>query len=36
MCGLCKAFRGKDPENAYDDYINGKRSFIEVSKDFIG
>ena len=36
MCGLCKAFRGKDPENAYDDYINGRRSFIEVSKDFIG
>ena len=34
MCGLCKVFRGKDPEDAYDDYINGRRSFAEVSKDF--
>lgn len=34
MCGLCKVFHGKDPENAYDDYIKGKRSFIEVSEDY--
>ena len=34
MCGLCKVFHGKDPEDAYDDYINGRRSFTEVSKDF--
>ncbi len=34
MCGLCKVFRGKDPENAYDDYINGKRSFMDVSADY--
>lgn len=34
MCGLCKVFRGKDPENAYVDYINGKRSFMEVSADY--
>lgn len=33
-CGLCKVFHGKDPESAYDDYISGRRSFIEVSKDF--
>lgn len=25
MCGLCTVFRGKDPEVAYADYINGKR-----------
>lgn len=34
MCGLCKVFHGRDPENAYDDYIKGKRSFIEVSEDY--
>ena len=34
MCGLCKAFHGKDPENAYDDYIKGRRTFMEVSADY--
>ena len=34
MCGLCKVFRGKDPEVAYDDYIVGRRSFEEVSEDY--
>ena len=32
MCGFCKVFHGKDPETAYDDYIKGVRSFLEVSK----
>ena len=34
MCGLCKVFHGKDPENAYDDYIKGMRSFNDVSSDY--
>lgn len=34
MCGLCKAFHGKDAEVAYADYIDGNRSFTEVSADF--
>ncbi len=34
MCGLCKVFRGKDAETAYDDYIKGRRSFMEVSEDY--
>ena len=34
MCGLCKVFRGKDAETAYADYINGTRSFMEVSADY--
>ncbi len=34
MCGLCKVFKGKDAERAYADYINGLRSFSEVSKDY--
>ncbi|MEE5991374.1 MAG: hypothetical protein V3G41_11900 [Lachnospiraceae bacterium] len=31
MCGLCKVFRGKDAETAYKDYIDGNKSFLEVS-----
>ncbi len=34
MCGLCKVFHGKDPENAYGDYIKGIRSFTDVSDDY--
>ena len=34
MCGLCKVFHGKDAETAYADYINGDRSFEEVSGDY--
>ena len=34
MCGLCKVFHGKDAETAYADYINGDRSFAEVSADY--
>ena len=31
MCGLCKVFRGKDAETAYKEYIDGEKSFPEVS-----
>ena len=34
MCGLCKVFRGKDAETAYADYIQGSRTFLEVSEDY--
>lgn len=34
MCGLCKVFRGTDAEHAYSDYIDGKRSYMDVSADF--
>ena len=34
MCGLCKVFRGADAEHAYDDYITGKRSYMDVSADY--
>ncbi|MBQ2609321.1 MAG: hypothetical protein K6A61_04745 [Butyrivibrio sp.] len=34
MCGLCKVFHGKDPELAYKDYIQGERSFDDVSADY--
>ncbi len=32
MCGLCKVFHGKDAETAYKDYIDGNKSFPEVSE----
>lgn len=32
MCGLCKVFHGKDAETAYKEYIDGEKSFIEVSQ----
>lgn len=32
-CGLCKFFRGRDAEEAYSDYIDGKRQFMEVTMD---
>ena len=34
MCGLCTAFLGKDAEQAYDYYIMGRRSFLDVSEDY--
>ena len=34
MCGLCAVFRGMDAEQAYNDYIMGKRSFMDVSDDY--
>ena len=33
MCGLCAVFHGKDAETVYDDYIQGKRTFMEVSAE---
>ena len=34
MCGLCKVFHGKDAESAYADYIQGERTFLEVSEEY--
>ena len=34
MCGLCKVFRGKNAEQAYDDYITETRAFMYVSADY--
>lgn len=30
-CGKCRILRGRDPETLYADYINGKRSYIEIT-----
>ena len=33
-CGMCKVLRGKTPEIAYVDYIEGKRDFSDVAADY--
>lgn len=30
-CGKCRILKGKDAETLYADYINGKRSYMEVT-----
>lgn len=30
-CGKCHILKGKDPETLYTDYIEGKRSYIDVT-----
>ena len=34
MCGLCKVFHGHDAEYAFEDYISGKRQFMDVAADY--
>lgn len=33
-CGICAAFRGKDPMVVYRDYIGGRREFIEIAREY--
>lgn len=33
-CGFCAVYRGKTPEVAYRDYIDGKRSFYDIAQDY--
>ncbi|MBQ3244617.1 MAG: hypothetical protein IJB01_08430 [Bacteroidaceae bacterium] len=30
-CGKCRILRGRDPETLYAEYINGKRSYIDIT-----
>jgi hypothetical protein len=32
-CGKCRILRGRDPETLYADYIDGTRSYIEITLD---
>ena len=34
ICGICKVYHGKSPELVYSDYIDGKRSFQEIAKEY--
>jgi len=31
MCGKCHILKGKDPETLYADYIEGKRSYMDIT-----
>ena len=31
ICGKCNILRGRDAEIVYADYIEGKRSYIEIT-----
>jgi len=31
ICGKCQILRGRDVEKLYADYIDGKRSYLEIS-----
>lgn len=31
LCGKCQILRGRDAESLYADYIDGKRSYLEIS-----
>ena len=30
-CGKCRILKGRDPETLYADYINGKRSYMDIT-----
>lgn len=31
LCGKCKILKGKDAETLYADYIEGKKSFLDIT-----
>lgn len=33
LCGKCHILRGKDPETLYADYIEGIRSYMDITLD---
>lgn len=34
VCGLCAIFHNKDAEDVYADYINGTRTFEDISEEY--
>lgn len=32
-CGKCRILKGKDAESLYTDYIEGKRTYIDITMD---
>ena len=34
MCGICQVFHGKEPEIAFEDYIEGVRDYLAVAGDY--
>lgn len=34
ICGLCRVFRGQEPLIVFGDYIEGKRTFQEIMREY--
>ena len=32
-CGKCRILKGKDPDTLYADYIEGRRTYMDVTLD---
>lgn len=33
-CGICQVYRGTEPAVVYDEYIEGKKSFQEITEKY--
>ena len=33
-CGVCQIFKGVSPQVVFQDYIEGKREFQDIAKEF--
>lgn len=33
-CGICQVYNGREPVIVYEDYIDGKREFWEIAKEY--
>lgn len=31
QCGKCRILKGRDPETLYADYIDGKRTYMDIT-----
>lgn len=34
VCGMCQVYHGKSPEIVYRDYIDGKRDFRDIAREY--
>lgn len=33
-CGICQVYAGKDPLLVYEEYIEGKKTFLEIAGQY--
>ncbi|MDD7378238.1 MAG: hypothetical protein SO445_04020 [Lachnospiraceae bacterium] len=33
-CGVCRIFAGTSPEEVYEDFVEGKREFSEIAREW--
>lgn len=34
LCGICAVYHNREPLSVYQDYIDGKRSFSDISAEY--